>query len=1020
MLKIVRPVSFLLLSTALCSSGTMFAANETATPKVGISQQQASLKGIVEDEFGPVAGASVVVKGTTNGTVTDMDGNFVLDVKKGDVIVISFIGYLTQEIKYNGEQSIKVNLKEDTQKLDEVVVVGYGVQKKVNLTGSVSTVKAETLETRPVSSVSAALAGQMPGVTAIQSSGRPGSQTGSITIRGKNSVNAASPLVIVDGVPGSMNTIDPADIESLTVLKDASSAAIYGVQAANGVILITTKKGKKGDRARVNYSGNVGWSTPTMRPKFLGSADYAMLYNEATLNDNPNNPLRFTDEDIELYRNGTDPYGHPNTDWYKEALNKNAIETMHHISISGGSEKTSYSASVGYTQQNGLIDANNYKRFNARTSVDSQINKWFSAGLNVSGYRGTLMDGWNSVASITQFTNRATPVEAVRNEEGDFLYHGKDNPLAMLGRDGFRRTMDQQVNGTLYGQVNILPNLTAKALFSIRNDERSEDGFKTQITYGANNEATTGLREGYEKQTWWNWYTTQVLINYNETWGKHDLGLLAGFEQIDYRYKHLEAERKGGGNNELQESLSTLDASSQTNKESRYEIAHRSYFGRAQYSFADKYLLEANVRLDGSSRFASGNRWGAFPAFSAGWRITEEEFMKNASIDWLSNLKLRAGWGQTGNEELKDGEAYLTVPSYAYESYMFGNSLYSTAYESRYANKDLKWATVTSIEGAIEASFLNNKIGFELAGYKKTTNDMLLLLPVQGVLGLDAPRQNAGQVQNTGFDLSIFHNNSISKDFRYDINFNIAYVHNELTDLQGTEGKEPDDGRDNFWFLEGYPIGSYYGYEADGLFNSPEEVAAGPTRTGTEQPGDIRYKDLNGDGKIDAANDKKVIGKEFPSWTAGLGANLYYKDFDLSFFFQGAFDVDAYVNGEAAYAFFNGGKVLERHLDRWTPTNHNASYPRITKDDQINYQFSSYWLQDASYVRLKNLTIGYNIPKALLSKINLDRVKVFLTGENLFTITGMDSLDPESAPSNPRGGLYSNVRKISIGLKVGF
>lgn len=1019
MVKIVRPVSLMLVSVALCSTGTAFASSETIVPEVGISQQQSSVKGVVEDALGPVVGASVVVKGTTNGTVTDMDGNFELNVNKGDVIVISYIGYITQEITYTGQTSLKINLQEDTQKLEEVVVVGYGVQKKANLTGSVASVDTEMIESRPVSSVSAALAGQMPGVTTIQSTGRPGQQTGTITIRGKNSVNAVSPLVIVDGVPGDMNTIDPADIESLTVLKDASSAAIYGVQAANGVILITTKKGKKGDRARVSYSGSVGWTTPTKLPKFLGSADYAMLYNEALLNDNPNAALRYTEEDIELFRNGTDPIGHPNTDWYKETMNKNAIETMHHISISGGSEKTSYSASVGYTQQNGLIDANNYKRFNARTNVDSQINKWFSMGLNVSGYRGTLMDGWNGVAGMTQFTNRAAPVEAIRDENGNFLYHGKDNPLALLGRDGFRRTVDQQVNGTLYAQVNILPNLTAKALFSVRNDERSYEGFKTQIVYGANNEASTGLREGYEQQTWWNWYTTQVLINYNETWGKHNLALLGGFEQIEQTYKHLEAERTGGGNNELQESISTLDPSSQTNSETRYEIAHRSYFARGQYNFAEKYLFEANVRIDGSSRFASGNRWGAFPAFSAAWRITEEDFMKNANVDWLSNLKVRVGWGQTGNEELEEDEAYLTIPSYAYEQYVFGNTIYSTAYESRYANRDLKWATVTSIEGAIEAGFLNNKVGFELAGYKKTTNDMLLLLPVQGVLGMDAPRQNAGQVQNTGFDLSIFHNNVVNKDFRYDINFNVAYVHNELTDLQGTEGQEPGDGRGNFWFLEGYPIGSYYGYVADGYFNTEEDLN-GPKRTGNEQLGDIKYKDLNGDGSIDAANDRTVIGKEFPSWTAGLGANFYYKDFDLSIFFQGAFDVDAYVNGEAAYAFFNGGKVLERHLDRWTPTNHDASYPRITISNQDNFAFSSYWLEDASYVRLKNLTIGYNIPKALLSKINLDRVKIFLTGENLFTITGMETLDPESAPSNPRGGLYSNVRKISIGLKVGF
>lgn len=1011
----------LLIALAFPVSASTFSLHATAA-EVSVTQQKRAISGIVFDGGmnEPLIGANVIIKGTTNGTVTDLDGKFTLEADPNDILVISSIGFKTIEIKASDASKGKITLNEDSQALDEVVVVGYGVQKKANLTGSVSTVKAETLESRPVSSVSAALAGQMPGVTAIQNSGRPGSQTGTITIRGKNSVNAASPLVIVDGVPGSMNTIDPSDIESLTVLKDASSAAIYGVQAANGVILITTKKGKKGERARVSYSGNVAWATPTKRPKFLGSADYAMLYNEATLNDNPNNPLRFTDEDIELYRNGSDPYGHPNTDWYKETMKKNSIETMHHLSITGGSEKTSYSASVGYTQQEGLIDANDYKRFNARTSIDSQINDWFTAGMNVSGYRGTLNDGWNSVAGMTQFTNRATPIEGVRNENGDYLYHGKDNPVALLGRDGFKRNTDQQVNGTLYGQVNILPNLSAKALFSIRNDFRDEEGFKSYVEYGEKNEANTGLREGFEKQTWWNWYTTQVLVNYNETWGKHDLGVLAGFEQIDHRYKHLEATRKGGGNNELQESLSTLDASSQTNKETRYEVAHRSYFGRVQYGFADKYLFEANVRIDGSSRFASGNRWGTFPAFSAGWRITEEEFMKNADITWLSNLKLRAGWGQTGNEELKDEEVYLTIPSYAYEKYMFGNSLYSTAYESRYANKDLKWATVTSLEGAIEASFLDNKIGFELAGYKKSTKDMLLLLPVQGIFGLDAPRQNSGEVRNTGFDLSVFHNNVVNKDFKYDITFNLAYVRNELIDLKGTEGKEPGDGRGNFWFLEGAPIGSYYGYRADGYFNTEDDLKNHAKRTGTEQLGDIKYVDLNKDGKIDAANDREVIGKEFPSWTAGLGANLYYKNFDLSFFFQGAFDVDAYVNGEAAYAFFNGGKVLERHLDRWTPTNHDASYPRITRADQINYEFSSYWLEDASYVRLKNLTIGYNVPKTLLNKINLERVKVYVTGENLFTITGMDTLDPESAPSNSRGGLYSNVRKISVGLKVGF
>lgn len=330
-----------LLLIALTFPVSVTASSLHATTEVSITQQKRAISGVVFDGGmnEPLIGANVVIKGTTNGTVTDLDGKFTLEANPNDILVISSIGFKTLEIKASEASKGKITLKEDSQALDEVVVIGYGVQKKANLTGSVASMKAEAIESRPVSSVSAALAGQMPGVTAIQSTGKPGEQTGTITIRGKNSVNAASPLVIVDGVPGSMNTIDPADIESLNVLKDASSAAIYGVQAANGVILITTKKGKKGEKANVNYLGSVGWSTPTMRPKFLGSADYAMLYNEATLNDNPNNPLRFTEQDIELYRNGSDPYGHPNTDWYEETMNKNAIETMHHLGISGGSEK---------------------------------------------------------------------------------------------------------------------------------------------------------------------------------------------------------------------------------------------------------------------------------------------------------------------------------------------------------------------------------------------------------------------------------------------------------------------------------------------------------------------------------------------------------------------------------------------------------------------------------------------------------------------------------------------------------
>ena len=501
-----------------------------------------------------------------------------------------------------------------------------------------------------------------------------------------------------------------------------------------------------------------------------------------------------------------------------------------------------------------------------------------------------------------------------------------------------------------------------------------------------------------------------------KSFGEHSFNLLAGFEEQEYKYDYLTASRSGGGNNDLDESLNTLNASTQKNSDGGYETARRSFFGRLQYDYLGKYLFEANFRSDASSRFPKENRWGYFPAFSAGWRVSEEAFVKD-NADWLSNLKLRLGWGRTGNEELASDDIYPAVATYTYRNALLGNSLYTTAYESRYVNNQLQWATVTNYELGIEAGFLDNKVGFELSLYKKKTDDMLLYLPIQGVIGMSEPAQNAGSVENTGFDLSIFHNNRINKDWSYAINLNVAYVKNEIIDMLGTEGEDPDN--DKFWRLEGYPIGSFYGYVAEGLFKTQEELDTHPKRTGREKLGDIKYKDLNDDKKIDAA-DREVIGKNFPTWTGGLNVAVYYKDFDFSMLWQGAFDVDAYYTGEAAYAFYNSGKVLTKHMDRFHEVNNpNGNFPRLSLSDQTNYQTSSYWLEDASYVRLKNISLGYNLPKSLLTKFGVEKAKVFVSGENLLTFSGLDGLDAES-PSDTRGAFYSNVKKVSLGLKVSF
>ena len=1006
----------LLMLSVLLAGGMkpVFAAPDASVNKVVEinDQQKQTVKGTVKDANGdPIIGATVKVKGSTGGTVTDIDGKFTLDAPAGAELEVSSIGYLKQIVKAKG--NIAIVLKDDSQTLDELVVVGYGVQKKENLTGAVASMNAEKLATRPVSSLSSALAGEMAGVTAVQTSGAPGGQNASITVRGQNSVNAASPLVIVDGVPGSMNVINPAEIESVTVLKDAASAAIYGVQAANGVILITTKKGKTG-KTTVSYNATFSWSSLLAKLDLVDAYGYAYLYNEAYLNDHPGAKKPFSDETVEKYRTGE----LPSTDWYKEALTGSGFEHQHNLSLSGGNDKTTYNMYLGYLSQDGVTKDIDYNRINARMNITSQINKYITLGLNASGYRGTKQDAWAGYTQVIQGMSRSHPTDPVYDEDGNFKYVGVDNPVAVQGRDktGWKKTIDQEV--FLIGSAEIKPikDLSIKGVYSWRNWTQDQLGFKKTWGYGTYN---SGQREGYVRNYNYDYLTGQILVNYNKSFGDHNLGVLAGMESYDVKYRYVTADRKGGGNNNLDSSLNTLDASSQKNKNGGTEMTRLSYFGRLQYNYAGKYLFEANVRRDASSRFPKDSRWGTFPAFSAGWRISEEAFMKN--VDWLSNLKLRLGWGKTGNEELKSSDLYPAVPTYAYGSYMFGNSLYSTAYESRLVNDQLKWATVTNYELGIDAGFLNNKLTMELSVYKKKTNDMLLYLPLQGVIGLSAPAQNVGSVENRGFELVLGHNNRIGKDWSYNLSLNMGYNKNEIIDMAGTDGPI-DNGYggtdDTQWNIEGYGVSSYYGYVADGLFRTEEELKKGPLRTGNEKLGDIRYKDLDDDGKITAA-DRKIIGNKMPKWTGGFNFRVGYKNFELSGLLQGAFDAKRYYNGEASYAFFNNASCLNKHWDRWSEENPNGNFPRLSLTSQTNYAFSSFWLQDASYVRMKNLTLAYTLPSEVISRIGLSFAQVYLTGENLFTISGLDKgLDPESG--NSRGWSYSNVRKISCGLKLTF
>ncbi|MDX8340701.1 TonB-dependent receptor [Draconibacterium sp. IB214405] len=996
------------------------------TSYLNVAAQANSLSGVVKDEADlPLPGVSVVIQGTTTGTVTNVDGEFTLtNVENGTTLLFSCVGMKTEEVVYNGESTVAITMVIDAIGIDEVVAIGYGVKKKSNLTGSVATVNASQINTRPTQSISSALSGTMSGVSVRQTSGAPGSQTGSVVIRGKNSINGGSPLVIVDGVPGSMDNIDLEDVENISVLKDAASAAIYGVSAANGVILITTKKGTVNQGPSVSYSNNLTWSSPTYTPTYLESAEYAELYNEAYMNDNPSaTAAPYTDEDIQKFRDGSSPYTHPNTDWIGEFMKKSAFEQHHHMGITGGTEKTSYSASVGFLDQGGLIDNMDYSRFNMRTNIQSQINDRLSLGMNISAYKSENNSGWNSFGTIMGWLIRNPPTSAIYNADGTYSYDGYKNPAAYIGNDGFRESKQNELFAIFNAEYKIIDGLTVKGVYSHRASFNQSKGFKKHVTYSNTETGMTddsGLREMYETRTETERATGQVLVNYNKSFDKHNIGALAGYEQYETEYNYLNATRKNYSNDELYE-LNAGDAETQKNDGTGNDFARQSYFGRVQYDYSGKYLLEANLRYDGTSRFSEDHRWGLFPALSAGWRVSEESFLADAS--WLDNLKLRGGWGSTGNSETG---LYETVPTYKYNGqYIIGNSLVTGVNEGRYANSVLTWATVKSVEGAVEGSIYNGLFGWELAVFKKTTTDMILQLPVPSILGMSAPNQNAGELQNTGFDLSLTHRNSFSNGFKYDVAVNYGYVKNELTDLQGTEGPYS-----KYIMEEGSPWESFYGYEFEGFFVDQADIDSHASQNGNIAPGDLKFKDqltvdTDGDGTPDATDgvingdDRVVIGQNFPTHTLGIIGNASYKNFEFSIFFQGAFDVDVYYENEAAYSFFNGAKVLERHLDRWTPENLDASYPRLTQSQQHNYATNSFWLEDGSYLRLKNINLGYNIPKALTSKIGIDRLKVFFSGENLVTFSGLDNFDPE-APSINRGWYYGNVKKVSFGVKANF
>ncbi len=975
------------------------------TKITGVSQQSRKITGVVLDEAGePIIGANVIEKGTTNGVMTDINGTFSLEVKRGSILQVSYIGYKPIEVS-SGLTPFKVILEEDNQQIEEVVVVGYGTQKKINLTGAVSNVKADMLENRTSSSPINLLTGQVPGMTIIQRSGQPGADMGTLRVRGIGTLGNAEAMVVIDGVESSFNNVSPDDIESISVLKDAAASSIYGVRAANGVILITTKKGVVG-KPVVSYNGYVGWQSACRMPDYLDSYHYAQLFNEAYANDGL--PAPYSEQDLQKFKDGSDPDHYPNSNWLNTLLSENGLFHNHHLSVVGGNDNLRYSLALGYHEKNGLIPNSDYNKFTVRSNIDAKINSRLNIGMYLSAYRDrSTSPAGASIDDIFYHALRETPVSPIQFRNGNYgLYLNEHSSVAEARLGGKDQLYNNNFQGSAFFEYKIIEGLTLKGNASATFNSNNQHKFQKSIKfYNADSDdpikTTRSMAVDFEKKSWE--VNLQAYLNYNKSFGKNNIAALLGYSQLYNQYREFGASRKDlPSNNNLGE-VNAGDVTTQSNQGNMVEYALRSVFGRVNYTFADKYLFEANLRYDGTSRFPKNNRFGAFPSFSAGWRISEESFYH---ADWMDNLKLRASWGQLGNQEIGNYAFYNT---YVFgQNYSFGNMLTpGVSINSKMGNSIITWEKTDQIDAGIDASFLAGKLSFSGDFFIKNTRDILLDLPIPDVVGVGAPTQNAGKVRNTGVELLLTHNNQV-RDFNYFATINFSYVHNEITDLKGgdTPGRSVGD-----------PINNIYGYVCEGIFKDQAEIDAHPKQvTGDVVPGDLKYKDLNGDNIVNE-KDRKSLGTYFPKINFGIRLGFEYHNFDFSALLQGAGMVDAIVREQVGKAFYNGGGVIVGYMDRWTPDNPNAKYPRLSmKDTQKNWETSTFWMQNASYLKMRNVQLGYTIPKTILSKSGISNLRIYCSIDNLFTITGFDNVDPEV----PYGSYYPLTKNYSFGINLSF
>ncbi len=1030
----------------LCISPQFAVADGLKQDAVTIMQQQnLKVSGVVTDEAGePLIGVSVLVKGTTLGNITDLNGRFSLDVPEGSILEISYIGYKTQSIKAQREP-MNIVLKEDAQKLDEVVVVGFGTQKKVNLTGSVSAVTGDDISKRPVANAAILLQGQIPGLRVNQGLGQPGGEGTSFRIRGQGTFSSAGsdPLILINGVPGSMTNLDPSVIESVSVLKDAASAAIYGARAANGVILVTTKQGAVGDKVHISYHGNVGLHTPTkLYDRVTNSVEYMELANLAWKNSGTGK--QYTQDQINLYRNNVGAPQYPNFDW-QDYMFRTAVVQTHNLSMAGSTEKTTYNVALNFVDQPGTMRGFKYRKYNATIDLTARITNFIKVGTYANLMYGETeqpRQGQNDafLSTLSQaptympwLPDDGTGIRRWTSSAYSFESHNKNMP-AIIGDNAVKRDNNFDINAQLWLEINLAKGLTwyTKGAARLQSNKSKDWRGSTTYTYDYHtgersselDKGGLGLSVGDGHRFYTNLYS-YLKYDLSLVDNAHNFSLMVGYNQESEKYETLNAYRK-----DFAFDLPVLNAGGTadwSNSGGEEEWAIQSLFGRFNYDFKERYLFEANMRYDGTSRISDENRWGVFPSFSVAWRATEEEFIKNLNLNWLNNFKLRGSWGQLGNQN---------IGLYPYQAMISGVDDYPFTktsdgviigyQQTAYANRNIKWETTTITDIGFDLQVFDG-LSVTFDWYKKTTDDILRSSQVSSLLGLSAPTVNNGSVENKGIEVALNYANMVKggtfRGFRYNAGVYFDRSRNKLTEFGAEEIGSYSIKR------EGLPYDEYYMLECIGVFADQAEINASPKQfNDNTQPGDLKYKDISGpDGKPDGVidnYDRRTFSGRFPGFEYGINASATWKGFDLSLIGQGVADKKYYTTDWGVQPFMQGSSPNKDYIKHmWTEENpYGAKHPKLYWQDMgggKNTRPNSYYLKDASFFRLKNLTLGYTLPRVWTEKANISKVRIYFSGDNLLTLTPYKGLDPERN-GDGRDAIYPQNRIYSFGLNVEF